>query len=133
MAIVLPAFVAFCVMVGLHWSIRSKGTIGSVVAAVFIVLSVVGLLSMCGLLIGGSLDVVGGVTATFSPITLLFAIVRPDDAIAGAIQSSVMAGRISLIVGACITAAVYGAVVYAMHNNQKRTFMMTVRKLAGQA
>ncbi len=34
MSLLMPAFVAFTVMVGLQWSIRSKGTIGSVVAAV---------------------------------------------------------------------------------------------------
>lgn len=131
--IALTAFVAFCVMVGLHWSIRSKGTIGAVVSAVFVVLVVVGILSLCGLTIGGAIDVLGGVTATFSPISLLFAIVYPADTIPGALTNSVAAGRTSLVIGAIITAVIYGLVVYAMHNNQKRTFMMTVRKLAGQA
>jgi ABC-type transport system involved in multi-copper enzyme maturation permease subunit len=130
--IVLVAFVAFCVMVGLHWSIRSKGTISSVVSAVFVVLAVMGIVSGCGLLVGGSLDVIGGVVSTFSPVSLLFAIVHPDTTIPSALQTSVMGGRVSVMVGAFITAAVYAIVVYGMHNNQKRTFMMTVRKLAGQ-
>ena len=33
----LIAFTAFCVMVGLNWSLRSKGTIGSVVVSVGVV------------------------------------------------------------------------------------------------
>ena len=99
---------------------------------VVIVLAVVGVLSMCGMLIGGTLDVVGGVVASFSPISLLFAIVYPADTIPGALETSVSAGRISLVVGSIITAVVYALIVYGMHNNQKRTFMMTVRKLAGQ-
>jgi hypothetical protein len=135
-AIVLPVmlvpFVAFCVMVGLHWSIRSKGTIGSVVAAVFIVIAVVGVLSLCGLATRGALDVVGGVIATFSPINLIMALIYPADAIPDAI-SQPAAGRTSLVIGAFIAAALYTAVVYAMHTNMKRTFMMTVRRLAGQA
>ncbi len=132
MPIVLAPFVAFCVMVGLHWSIRSKGTIGSVIAAVFIVIAVVGVLSLCGIATGGSMDVVGGVISTFSPINLLFAIVDPANAIPGALNHHVAAGRISIIIGAIITAVICAIVVYGMHSNTKRTFMMTVRRLAGQ-
>lgn len=132
MALMLPPFVAFCVMVGLHWSIKSKGTIGSVVAAVFLVIAVVGVLSLCGLATGNSLDVVGGVISTFSPINLLFAIVDPVATIPSALRQSVAAGRISLVIGAAIAAVGYAVVVYGMHSNMKRTFMMTVRRLAGQ-
>jgi hypothetical protein len=132
MPIVLAPFVAFCVMVGLHWSIRSKGTIGSVIAAVFVVIAVVGVLSLCGLATGNSMDVVGGVISTFSPINLLFAIVDPATAIPGALKGHVAAGRISLVIGAIIAAVICTIVVYGMHSNMKRVFMMTVRRLAGQ-
>jgi ABC-type transport system involved in multi-copper enzyme maturation permease subunit len=135
-AIALPAmlvpFVAFCVMVGLHWSIRSKGTISSVIAAVFIVIAVVGVISLCGVAVAGALDVVGGVINTFSPINLLMALVYPANAIPDAMKVPA-AGRTSLVIGAFIAAALYAAIVYAMHTNNKRTFMMTVRRLAGQA
>jgi hypothetical protein len=132
MPLVLVPFVAFCVMVGLHWSIRSKGTIGSVIAAVFIVLAVVGVLSLCGLATGGTMDVVGGVINTFSPINLQFAIVDPANTIPSALNGQAPVGRASLVVGAAITGVGYAVIVYGMHNNMKRTFMMTVRRLAGQ-
>jgi hypothetical protein len=64
-------FVAFCVMVGLQWSIKSKGTIGSVIAAVGIVFAIVSVVSLCGFASGRGLSVVGGVLNTFSPINLL--------------------------------------------------------------
>jgi ABC-type transport system involved in multi-copper enzyme maturation permease subunit len=135
-AIALPAmlipFIAFCVMVGLHWSIKSKGTIGSVIAATFIVIAVVGVVSLCGLATRGNFDVMGGVMATFSPINLIMALVYPGEAIPDAIEQPA-AGRASLVIGALIAAALYMAIVYAMHTNMKRTFMMTVRRLAGQA
>jgi ABC-type transport system involved in multi-copper enzyme maturation permease subunit len=130
--VMLMPFIAFCVMVGLHWSIRSKGTISSVIAAVFIVIAVVGVLTLCGLATRGALDVVGGVIATFSPINLVMALVYPGQAIPSAMGTPA-AGRTSLVVGAFIAAALYAAIVYAMHTNMKRTFMMTVRRLAGQA
>jgi len=130
--LMLVPFVAFCVMIGLYYSIRSKGTISSVVFSVFVVIAVVGVLSLCGIATGGSMDVVGGVITTFSPINLLFAIVHPDQTIPSAMGTPA-AGRISLLVGAAVSAAVYAFVVYGLHSHNKRTFMMTVRKLAGQA
>jgi hypothetical protein len=70
---------------------------------------------------------------TFSPINLLLALVYPADRVSGAMANSPIAGRTSLVIGAMIAAALYAAIVYAMHTNNKRTFMMTVRRLAGQA
>ena len=46
--LVLIPFTAFCVMVGLNWSLKSKGTIGSVVATVGIVGVVGGIVGLCG-------------------------------------------------------------------------------------
>ena len=47
--LMLAPFIAFCVMVGLQWSIKSKGTIGSVIAAVGVVVLIVGVISLCGM------------------------------------------------------------------------------------
>lgn len=129
--LVLVPFVAFCVMVGLQWSIKSKGTIGSVIAAVGIVFAIVSVLSLCGFAGGNSLNVVGAVLSTFSPVNLLLAVVYPASYIEDALRQSVTAGRTSLVVGAIIAGAIYTSLVYGMHTNMKRTFMMTVRKLAG--
>jgi hypothetical protein len=65
-------------------------------------------------------------------MNLIMALVYPAEAIPDAIATPA-AGRASLIIGAFIAAALYMAIVYAMHTNMKRTFMMTVRRLAGQA
>jgi ABC-type transport system involved in multi-copper enzyme maturation permease subunit len=133
MPIMLAPFTAFCVMVGLQWSIKSKGTIGSVIAAVSIVVAVAGVLSLCGIPAGSHLNVLGGAVVSFSPINLLLAIVNPASMIPSALQASVAAGRVSLVIGACLAAVVYALVVYGMHSNMKRTFMMTVRRMAGQS
>lgn len=134
-AIALPLllipFVAFCVMVGLNWSIRSKGTIGSVIAAVGIVFAVVGVISLCGQVSGQGMSVVGGVLSAFSPINLLFSFIYPAQTIPSALNAGIGAGRTSVMVGAAIGGVAYAAISYAMHTNMKRTFMMTVRRLAG--
>lgn len=129
--IMLVPFVAFCVMVGLQWSIKSKGTIGSVIAAVGIVFAIVSVLSLCGFAGGNNLNVVGAVLSTFSPVNLLLAVVYPASYIEDALRQSETAGRTSLVIGAIIAGAIYTSLVYGMHTNMKRTFMMTVRKLAG--
>lgn len=131
--IMLAPFVAFCVMIGLQFSVKSKGTIGSVISAVFMVLLVVGLISACAIPSGKSLTVVGGAITGFSPLNLLFSLVYPNVMIPSALESGgVPAGRTSLVIGAMLAAAVYAGLVYGIHGNVKRTFMMNVRKLAGQ-
>lgn len=132
MPLMLAPFIAFCVMVGLHWSIKSRGTIGSVISAVFVVLALVGIFSLCGMATGSNLSVFGVWISTFSPINLLFAMVYPGNTIPSALRDGEAAARISLIIGAAVTAVLYGAAVYVLHGNMKRTFMFTVRKLAGQ-
>ena len=130
--LLLAPFIAFCVMVGLHWSIRSRGTIGSVIAAVGIVLAVVGVLSLCGLGGGKSLSFPGAVLNTLSPITLIFTIVDPAQMIPDAMGDSISAARMSIVIGAAIGAVVFSVLAYGLHANMKRTFMMTTRRLAGQ-
>ncbi len=129
--VLLVPFVAFCVMVGLHWSIKSKGTIGSVIAAVAVVLVVAGVVSLCGNVGGDQMGVFGSVLAAASPITLLLAIVNPAEGIPSAMAESPGGGRLGLLIGAAIFAAAYAGISAGMHSSMKRGFMMTVRRLAG--
>jgi len=129
--LVLFAFTAFCVMVGLQWSIKTKGTIGSVIAAVGVTIVVAGVIGLCGMSTGGeTFGQFGAVTNALGPVNLVLAIVNPASAIEGSIANRA-ATAVSLCIGAVIAAAGYGMIVYGMHSNMKRTFMMTVRKLAG--
>jgi len=129
--IMLAPFLAFCVMVGLQWSIKSKGTIGSVIAAFGVLAAVIGVLTICAFPAGQNLSVIGSAFTAFSPVNIVLAIVFPANFIHSALAQEVGAARVSLIVGAFIAAGVYAAIVYGMHTNMKRTFMMTVRRLAG--
>jgi len=129
--ILLVPFIAFCVMVGLHWSIKSKGTIGSVIAAVAVVLLVAGVVSLCGQVGGAQMGVFGSVLAAASPLTLLFSIVNPAEWIPSAMADSPGGGRLGLLIGAAIFATAYAGISAGMHSSMKRSFMMTVRRLAG--
>lgn len=140
--LMLVPFVAFCVMVGLHWSIKSKGTIGSVISAVAIVVVVIGGLSLCGIPAGRTLSYPGAAFTAVSPINLLFSLVTPEEAMSSAMASAVagagsrstaelMPARVFLVAGALVSGAAYSLIVYLLYASIKRTFMMTVRKLAG--
>jgi len=126
----LAPFIAFCVMIGLQWSIKSKGTIGSVVAATGVALAITGVIGLCGYGAGSRIPVLGAVLTSLNPINLVAASVFPE-AIIPASLGDLTSARWSLMIGSVIAAVVYSVLVVLMHGNMKRTFMFTVRKLAG--
>ena len=128
--IVLTSFTALCVMVGLQWSVRSKGTIGSVVAATGVILIVGGVVGLCGWSIGNKIPYAGAVINAASPLNLVFAAVEPGSLISESLPS-VTGRRWALVGGAVFAAGIYCAVVYGLHSSIKATFMMTVRRLSG--
>ncbi len=128
--LVLVAFTAFCVMVGLQWSIKSKGTIGSVIAAFGVVVVIAGILGLCGVAAGRNVPYVGPVLNALSPVNLVLAVTKPELVIEPALND-LRGARSSLAVGSVIAAGVYLVAVISMHATMKRTFMMTVRRLAG--
>ena len=127
------AFTSFAVMIGLQWSIKSKGTIGSAVGAVFAT-GVAGLvLGLCGMAAGRSIPAIGAFMNALTPINLVAAIVTPEVVADEVLQQGVATYRIFLAAGAVTAGALGVGVVWAMHSAMKKTFMFTVRKLAGTA
>ena len=126
----LVAATSFAIMVGLQWSLRTKGTIGSVMAAVG-VLGAIGLvLGFCAGALGANVPYVGAAAAAASPINMLYATVEPGSAIRDSLEDP-RAARSSLVIGTVIACVIYGVACYAMHAAMKKNFMMVVRRLAG--
>jgi hypothetical protein len=126
----LVAATSFAIMVGLQWSLRTKGTIGSVMAAVG-VLGAIGLvLGVCAAALGNSIPYVGAAAAAVSPLNMLFASVSPNDWISESLDD-IGAARTSLAIGTIVACLAYGAACVGMHAAMKKSFMMTVRRLAG--
>lgn len=136
-ALVVPIatapFLAFCVMVGLQWSLKSKGAISSVIATVAVVVVIGGILGLCGLQAGKSISVVGPALAALNPATAVASVIEPAVYATGTLENTrdLTALRASLLTGAVVAALVWSLVVYGMLANMVRTFDMTVRKLAG--
>ncbi len=130
--IVILPFMAFCVMLGLNQSLRSKGTIGSVVVTVGILGAVAGVMGLCSWQAGSGINVVGPIFAALSPASLVSACITPDEALASAVGANGLAqSRVVLALGCLLAAAMYFLICYGIHNHMVRTFDTTVRKLAG--
>ena len=131
--VVLVPFAAFCVMVGLNQSLRSRGTIGSVVATVGIVGAFAAVVGLCGWQAAAEIPAVGPALGAMSPASLIAAATQPEVAMQKTIDSSGLgSARVSLGFGAIIAAGLYAVICYVIHGHIVRTFDMTVRKMAGQ-
>lgn len=131
--VVIP-FMAFCVMVGLQWSLKSRGILGSVVATVGVVGVISGVVGLCAWNASGAIPWLGPVLGALSPASLLWACVRPFDGLTETLGRSNegIDARIALAIGCAVSALIWAGVCYGIHSNMVRTFDMTVRRLAGQ-
>jgi ABC-type transport system involved in multi-copper enzyme maturation permease subunit len=133
--IAIIPFMAFAVIVGLHWSLKSQGTLSSVVGTVGVVGAIAGIIGLCAWNIGTGIPVVGPALSAMSPAAFVNVNVRPETLVSRQPTNPVAdlaVLRISMAIGAIAAAAAFAALCYGMHANMVRTFDMTVRKLAGQ-
>ena len=132
-SIVTVPFIAMCVMIGLHWSLKSKGSLAAVVSTVAIVATVAGILGLCAWNAASDIPGLGPALSAFSPASIVYAGLAPEHALREPLAESrtLASVRMSMFIGSLIAAAIYIGFVYALHANMVRTFDMTVRKLAG--
>lgn len=131
--VTLP-FIAFCVVVGLQWSLKSKGTIGSVIATVGMVGVVAGIVGLCGWQAGTNMTIVGPALSASTPLTALFSCVKTatafaDQSIDG--PGDLIVARTSLAIGAVIAGGVYSLIVLGIRTNMVKNFDRETRRLAG--
>lgn len=134
LAFISIPFIAFCVIVGMQWSLRSKGTLTSVTATVALVGVIAGVIGLCAWRAAADFPTLGPVVGAFSPVAAAFSVVQPEHAMSATVNKAgggFLTARISLLVGAIIAGGLHLAVVYAIHASMTRGFDFTVRKLAG--
>ncbi len=125
-------FLAFCVMVGMIYSLRNQGTISSVVKAVGTVGAVAGVVGLCGWQAGIDVPLVGPMLAALSPVSAAQAGVLPADALGKTVGGNGLASaRVALLLGAGAALGVYLLVVYALHSHMTKNFDRVMRQLAG--
>ncbi|MCW5754697.1 MAG: ABC transporter permease subunit [Phycisphaeraceae bacterium] len=125
-------FIAFCGMVGLAWSLKSKGTLNAVLATFGVVGVIAGTFGLCGWKAGAEIELVGPALAGMNPASLVYALIDPAGALRKSLDGGTSSGaRAGLMIGAVIGAAIYLAAVYAIHMSMVRSFDVTTRRLAG--
>ncbi len=129
--LVAAPFMAFCIMVGLQWSIKSKGAISAVISTVGVVAVAAGVIGLCGWQAGNGIPFAGPILACLTPLTAIQLVLHPETAAEATLAQGTGSLSAALITGALVAAGVYCVIVYAMHASMVRTFDMTVRRLAG--
>ena len=129
-ALVFVPFTAFCVMIGLMWSIRSRGSIGSVITGILIIGGLIVTLSLCAVPVMNSSGIFAPMAATISPANIILTGLKPSEWLPNALGENTISFT-WLLVGGTLTAGCYATGAVLLHRQMTRTFMMTVRQLAG--
>lgn len=127
--VVIP-YIAFCLTLGLLWSMRSQGSIGAIVSTLILVFVVTGGLGIC-LVPSSNMGFIGGLFASLSPINNSFAILTPERTLPDLIKGGIGPANISL--GICSIAAgfFWMGISYGLLRSMASSFVVTVRRLAG--
>ncbi|MCC7407602.1 MAG: ABC transporter permease subunit [Phycisphaeraceae bacterium] len=128
--LLLTPFLALCIAIGMHWSLRSKGILSAVVHALVVVAVMTFLLAACGYNLATSLPIFGQFANALSPATNFLTILNPWEHVAGFADEPSF-GRAMMIFSALFAATVYAAVVYTLMRDMTAKFDHTVRKLSG--
>ena len=127
--VVIP-YVSFCMTLGLMWSMRSKGTIGAIVASLLLVLIVTGGLGIC-MLPTGNLGIVGSVFASLSPMNHVFVTMSSVQVLPAVLHNGVSAANISLAIASVVGGLGWSLISYSLMRSMIASFVPTVRRLAG--
>ncbi len=130
--LVVVPYIAFCVAIGLLWSLRSRGSIGSIVAAVLVLLVVTVGLGLCIVPAGSGMGHLGSYIAALSPANYVMATLFPATVVDSTMRSGggLMAGT-SLAIAAFVAAGTWSLICWGLVRSMAASFVMTVRRLAG--
>ena len=123
-------FMAFAVMTGLQWSVGSRGVIGSTVGALGVIAASAMVLGLCGAAAGRDSSGLGPALSCLSPVNLALVAVAPQATIGPSLRAPSMLPA-AFVAGTIVTVIIEIIVTSAMLAAMRRSFMMTVRRLAG--
>jgi len=129
--VIIP-FMACCVSIGLHFSVKTKGTIASVVQTVGVVIVIGGIVGLCSWNAGQDMGVIGPAVAAISPASLIFATINPEMALVETVRGEGLpVARGWLAAGAIAAMLIYAFVSWGVLKHVVANFHQNVRKLAG--
>ena len=139
LALIVPAllypvifipFVAFCMTLGLLWSMRSKGTIGAIITTLILVLVVTVGLSICLIPVQG-IPLLGIGFSSLSPLASIFVTLSPVQSMPKLLGEGILSANINMGIGFIIAGGVWTLVSFGLLRSMASSFVVTVRRLAG--
>ena len=123
-------FVAFCMALGLLWSMRSKGTIGAIIMTLILVFIVMGGLSICLMPIQ-EIPFLGVGFSSLSPVASIFVTLSPVQSMPKLLGEGVLSANVNMGIGMIIAGGIWSLVSFGLLRSMASSFVVTVRRLAG--
>ncbi|MCH2141623.1 MAG: hypothetical protein MK077_01320 [Phycisphaerales bacterium] len=127
LAMCLPGFLAFCIAVGLHWSLRCRSSITAVSISSVICLAVAGLLGICALPLTGT-QIIGPLMDALSPGPALLSAFHTDLWLD---PQSQISPSVQLLVSGFVAGLIWCILTWMILKTTMRSFVFTMRRLAG--
>lgn len=127
--VVIP-YIAFCMTLGVLWSMRSKGTVGAIITTLILVCIVTGGLSMCLVPIR-NIELLGAIFGSLSPISNVFATLTPAQTLPSVLQNGYFAANIGMGFASIVSGVIWSLVCLGLLRSMSSSFVTTVRRLAG--
>jgi len=126
----LIPFTAFCVAVGLHWSLRVRRSVSAVLIATVLCVAVAGIIGMCALPLGSGIPMAGAVALSVCPITAVMVTVH-DTQMLPVIDLTHYQLQWLLLIGGLISGLIWAGLTHIILRTTVRSFIVTMRRLAG--
>ena len=123
-------YIAFCMTLGLLWSMRSKGSIGAIVTTLVLVFVVTGGLSVCMLPLQG-VHLLGVGFSSLSPLSTIFVILSPVQTLPQMLDEGILSANVNMGIAIFLAGSAWTSVSYGLLRSMASSFVVTVRRLAG--
>lgn len=123
-------FIAFCMTLGMLWSMRSRGTIGAIITTLILVLVVTGGLSICLIPVQG-IHMLGIGFSSLSPLASVFVTLSPVQSLPKLLGESILWANVNMGIGIIIAGGVWSLISFGLLRSMASSFVVTVRRLAG--
>lgn len=128
--IVVIPYISFCLVLGLMWSMRSKGSLSAIISSLILVFVVTGGLGMC-FKISSDMGHVGSIFAALSPINSVLATMVSVDVLPSVMQQGTTSANISMATASVISGLSWSLISWGLLRSMSSSFVVTVRRLAG--
>ncbi len=124
-------FVAFCIAIGLMWSLRSKGSISAIVTTLTLVSIITFGLGLCVMPLSSTVYASAFFNA-LSPISQLFTTMHGATTVPRILAHGIDSANVGIAACSLVGGLLWTVICWGLLKSMTASFVMTVRRLAGQ-